>query len=232
MKKATTGSGAVPPRRRGRPEGSGVATVTREKILRAAVYCFARSGYAQTSNRDIAQAAGITSGSLYHYFDSKSAIFQEALRQCTLALVETYRAASVEASGRSCVDQLCLGLERVILLSRDWPGIIRFGGNAAAEIRHNRELEWLRADVADAFPAFFRELMQRAEARGELAEGVGVDDAAGLLLTLTMGLSISHETDGDEDQFAARVRAYERLLRGQLLRTPHDPAQSGQRQPQ
>ena len=26
-------------------------------ILRAAVYCFARSGYAQTSNRDIAQAA-------------------------------------------------------------------------------------------------------------------------------------------------------------------------------
>jgi AcrR family transcriptional regulator len=99
MKKAATGSGAVPPRRRGRPEGSGVATVTRENILRAAVYCFARSGYAQTSNRDIAQAAGITSGSLYHYFDSKSAIFQAALRQCTLALVETYRAASVEAAG-------------------------------------------------------------------------------------------------------------------------------------
>lgn len=232
MKKATTGSGAVPPRRRGRPEGSGVATVTREKILRAAVYCFARSGYAQTSNRDIAQAAGITSGSLYHYFDSKSAIFQEALRQCTLALVETYRAASTESAALSCVDQLCLGLERVIGLSRDWPGIIRFGGNAAAEIRHNRELEWLRADVADAFPAFFRELMQRAQARGELAEGVGVDDAAGLLLTLTMGLSISHETDGDEDQFAARVRAFERLLRGQLLRTPHEPAQSGQRQSQ
>ena len=171
MKKATTGSGAVPPRRRGRPEGSGVATVTRENILRAAVYCFARSGYAQTSNRDIAQAAGITSGSLYHYFDSKSAIFQEALRQCTLALVETYRAASTESAALSCVDQLCLGLERVI-------------------------------------------------------------DAAGLLLTLTMGLSISHETDGDEDQFAARERAFERLLRGQLLRTPHEPAQSGQRQSQ
>lgn len=232
MKKATTGSGAVPPRRRGRPEGSGVATVTRENILRAAVYCFARSGYSQTSNRDIAQAAGITSGSLYHYFDSKAAIFQEALRQCTLALVDTYRAASVETAGRSCVDQLCLGLERVIGLSRDWPGIIRFGGNAAAEIRHNRELEWLRADVAQAFPAFFRELMQRAQARGELAEGVGVDDAAGLLLTLTMGLSISHETDGDEDQFAARVRAFELLLRAQLLRTPHVPARSGQRESQ
>lgn len=232
MKKAVTGSGAVPPRRRGRPEGSGVATVTRENILRAAVYCFARSGYAQTSNRDIAQAAGITSGSLYHYFDSKAAIFQEALRQCTLALVDTYRGASAEAAGRSCVDQLCLGLERVIGLARDWPGIIRFGGNAAAEIRHNRELEWLRADVAQAFPAFFRELMQRAEARGELAEGVSVDDAAGLLLTLTMGLSISHESDGDQDQFAARVRAFELLLRAQLLRTPHDPAQSGRRRPQ
>ena len=230
MKKAATGSDAVPPRRRGRPEGSGVATLTRENILRAAVYCFARSGYAQTSHRDIAQAAGITSGALYHYFDSKAAIFQEALRQCTLALVDTYRAASAEAAGRSCVDQLCLGLERVIGLSRDWPGIIRFGGNAAAEIRHNRELEWLRADVAQAFPAFFRELMQRAAARGELAEGVSVDDAAGLLLTLTMGLSISHEADGDEDQFAARVRAFELLLRARLLRTPQTPAQSGERE--
>jgi AcrR family transcriptional regulator len=227
MTNPARGPDTTTPRRRGRPEGSGVAVVTRVNILRAAVYCFARSGYAQTSNRDIAQAAGITSGSLYHYFDSKAAIFQEALRQCTLTLVETYRAACTETSALSCVDQLCHGLERVIGLSRDWPGIIRFGGNAAAEIRHNRELEWLRADVADAFPAFFRELLQRAEARGELAEGVGVDDAAGLLLTLTMGLSISHETDGDEDQFAARVRAFERLLRGQLLRALPATAHNG-----
>jgi len=228
MNKPARGSDTTArPRRRGRPEGSGVAAVTRENILRAAVYCFASSGYAQTSNRDIAQAAGITSGSLYHYFDSKAAIFQEALRQSTLMLVDAYRAACAEAAALSCVDQLCLGLERVIGLSHDWPGIIRFGGNAAAEIRHNRELEWLRADIAQAFPNFFRELMQRAEEHGELAEGTRVDDAAGLLLTLTIGLSISHETDGDEQQFAARVRAFERLLRGKLLRAPPVPAPIG-----
>ena len=62
------------------------------------------------------------------------------------------------------------------------------------------------------------------------AAGYGLArDAAGLLLTLTMGLSISHEADGDEDQFAARVRAFELLLRARLLRTPRTPAQSGER---
>ena len=74
-----------PARKRGRPEGAGVAAVTRNNIMRAAVYCFAQSGYAQTSNHDIAQAAGITSGSLYHHFDSKAAIYQEALVRVTNA---------------------------------------------------------------------------------------------------------------------------------------------------
>jgi AcrR family transcriptional regulator len=220
-------AGAQPPRRRGRPEGSGNAAVTRANIIRAAVFCFAQTGYAQTANRDIARAAGVTTGSLYHYFDGKAAIYEEALRQCTVTLVETYRSACTDAAEQSCVDQLCLCLERVIRLSREWPGIIRFAGNAAAEIRHNRELGWLQQDVALAFPDFFRELMQRARERGELGGDVIVDEAAELLLVLISGLSTSHATDEREEQFVARVRTFERLLRGQLLYAPDGPAIPG-----
>jgi len=216
--------GAAPKRRRGRPEGIGIAAVTRANILRAAVYCFAQSGYAQTANRDIARAAGITAGTLYHYFDGKAALYEEALRQCTMALVETYRGACTDAAAQSCVDQLCLGLERVISLAREWPGIIRFAGNSAAEIRHNRELSWLQQDVAQAFPDFFRELMQRARDRGELDARLGVEQAADLLLVLVSGLSTSHETDAGEEHFVARVRALEELLRGRLL---HPPGRAG-----
>lgn len=207
-----------PARKRGRPEGVGVAAVTRNNIMRAAVYCFAQSGYAQTSNHDIAQAAGITSGSLYHHFDSKAAIYQEALRHCTITLVEAYRSAFTEAADRKCIDQLCLGLERVIAVSRAWPGMIRFAGNAAAEIRHNRELDWLHDDDANAFAALFRELLQAASERGELSVGVSVEDAAQLLLSLISGLSIAHDTDLGEAHFVATMRNFERLLKGQLLK--------------
>ena len=52
----------------------------RNQILAIAARLFASHGYAATTVRDIADEAGILSGSLYHHFSSKEAIFQEILR--------------------------------------------------------------------------------------------------------------------------------------------------------
>ncbi len=46
----------------------------RELILREAAELFARQGVAATTVREIADAAGILSGSLYHHFASKDEI--------------------------------------------------------------------------------------------------------------------------------------------------------------
>ncbi len=47
----------------------------REAIRQAALRCLAGSGYAGTNMRTIAEAAGLTKGGLYAYYDSKEAIF-------------------------------------------------------------------------------------------------------------------------------------------------------------
>ncbi|GAB3351661.1 TetR/AcrR family transcriptional regulator [Amycolatopsis echigonensis] len=47
----------------------------RRVILDAAAGCFARDGFEKTSTADICRAAGISSGSLFHYFPSKRAVF-------------------------------------------------------------------------------------------------------------------------------------------------------------
>jgi AcrR family transcriptional regulator len=47
----------------------------REHILRAAVVCFARRGYEQTTMEGIAAEAGIAKGAAYVYFDRKEALF-------------------------------------------------------------------------------------------------------------------------------------------------------------
>jgi AcrR family transcriptional regulator len=47
----------------------------RERILRAAVACFARLGYHATKIEDIAAEAGIAKGAAYGYFEGKEAIF-------------------------------------------------------------------------------------------------------------------------------------------------------------
>lgn len=50
------------------------AAVTRARILDAALELFADRGFYGTSMRQIAAAAGLTSGALYHHFESKEAI--------------------------------------------------------------------------------------------------------------------------------------------------------------
>ena len=52
----------------------------REELLGIAAGLFAERGYRNTTVRDIADAAGILSGSLYHHFDSKESMVDEILR--------------------------------------------------------------------------------------------------------------------------------------------------------
>src|SRR6478736_6905801 len=42
-----------------------------DDVTRAAVELFARQGYANTSVQQIVDAAGVTKGAMYHYFESK-----------------------------------------------------------------------------------------------------------------------------------------------------------------
>lgn len=51
----------------------------RDELLRIAAELFATKGFKNTTVRDIADAAGILSGSLYHHFDSKEAMVDELL---------------------------------------------------------------------------------------------------------------------------------------------------------
>jgi AcrR family transcriptional regulator len=52
----------------------------REELLRIAAELFASKGFRNTTVRDIADAAGILSGSLYHHFDSKESMVDDILR--------------------------------------------------------------------------------------------------------------------------------------------------------
>lgn len=54
---------------------------SRTAILDAALELFSHRGYGATSMRDIASKAGVSTGSVYHHFQDKEAIFQALLEQ-------------------------------------------------------------------------------------------------------------------------------------------------------
>lgn len=58
--------------------GAEGAAASRDRVLAVAVREFGRKGFARTSMRDIAKAAGIQAGSLYYHFASKDELFAAA----------------------------------------------------------------------------------------------------------------------------------------------------------
>ncbi|NLU82201.1 TetR/AcrR family transcriptional regulator [Rhodococcus sp. HNM0569] len=63
----------------------------RAELLAIAATLFAERGVRATTVRDIADAAGILSGSLYHHFDSKESMVDEILRSFLGELFGRYR---------------------------------------------------------------------------------------------------------------------------------------------
>jgi AcrR family transcriptional regulator len=86
---------------RGRPdEGS----ERRAALVELAAELFADRGYRATTVREIADAAGVLSGSLYHHFDSKESIIDELLSSYLDELLAQYRA--IVAEGGSSIEVL------------------------------------------------------------------------------------------------------------------------------
>lgn len=75
---------------KGRTDRKGNGPTRRDHIVALAAELFAEKGISSTTVRDIGNAAGILSGSLYHHFDSKESIVREIVRRYLNGLIESY----------------------------------------------------------------------------------------------------------------------------------------------
>lgn len=98
-------------------------------MIRLAGELFAQKGFRATTVREIAEAAGILSGSIYHHFDSKEAIGDEILSGFLNDVLADYRSA-VSAGGdpaevlarivRSTSHTLARHHAALTMLQNDW----------------------------------------------------------------------------------------------------------------
>lgn len=91
-------SGAAAQQRTGRGRRAGGAD-TRGEILAAARGSFAEAGYAGTSIRGVAAAAGVDPALVHHYFGSKDDLFLESLAMPTDPRVVMARVAEGDRDG-------------------------------------------------------------------------------------------------------------------------------------
>ena len=84
-------------RRAGRPAGD--ARDQRERLLDAAIACYARAGIGATSLRSIAREANVNPALLHYYFGDKAQLEDAVVQERLLVAFETVRAPLLQAQG-------------------------------------------------------------------------------------------------------------------------------------
>ncbi|MFW2333399.1 TetR/AcrR family transcriptional regulator [Ilumatobacter sp.] len=200
----------------GRPP-AGNSEETRRLILRAARERFARDGYRATTNKLIAADVGITPTAIYHYVDSKAALYA-AVYCDTIDRVYTEfeQAASAESH---LLARFSAVLRRANELQIADPSIAGFIVAVAQETQRHPDLLALLRPQRGRHQRFFGGLVAEAAAAGELQPDVdqaGLSDLLGAVLT---GLARMANVAGDPSRYTAAVDALERFFDGTLVTT-------------
>ncbi|WP_375385262.1 TetR/AcrR family transcriptional regulator [uncultured Microbacterium sp.] len=144
----------------------------RTQILAIAAKLIASRGYSATTVRDIADEAGILSGSLYHHFSSKEAILQEVLREFLDELVSRFEEIAATGGGpRVVLDRLIEHAFSAIERQPDAVGLYQNeaaflstqpGFEFVAERGHRVEEIWVEQITAGQASGVFRSSMDPA----------------------------------------------------------------------
>ncbi|CAB4539303.1 MAG: TetR/AcrR family transcriptional regulator [Actinomycetes bacterium] len=208
-------SAAAPPAKRlGRPKDVASAE-TRERLLQVARRAFARDGFDATTNRHIADAAGITTGAIYHYYPSKADLYVAVYAEVQEIVYGAFEKAI--APFDSLVPRFGAVLDTAVELNREDPSIAGFVVGVASESQRHPELrELLRASNAVS-SGFLRRLATDAKARGELQDGITVEALEDLLNAVLSGLARFSNQTGDSVRHADAVAVLKRFLAGTLM---------------
>lgn len=182
----------------------------KREILDTAMQLFAERGFEATSLRDIAKHMGITPGLVYHYFDSKQKLFDQAM-ECYVEdiaadFVRTLR--STDLDFRQKIDALYDGVER------EAPQRYR-------EFFHRQGNEGFHRQLSLRLCDHVQPHLVAALGQARRREGLAVRDPemlASFLLHGHVGIMSAHdEVDAEK---LARLREYvETLLESQVERT-------------
>lgn len=190
----------------GRPVGAD-SEETRRRIITAAMKCVAEVGHTQATIREIARAAGMTSGSLYHYFPNKSELLQATGEEIEEIVLPRLRAAAAQHDDVN--DRVDAVLDESTLLVRDYPYLTGF-------LRALRAASTAKSPGSQALHDVVFEIVDDARQRGTLSAETDTRSTVEAICALTRGLT--EQADSLSPQtYQAALRSAKSLIRGTLF---------------
>lgn len=199
-----------------RPRFAKLAPEQQQKILRAAVDEFAAHGFHDASLNRIIEAAGISKGSLYYYFDGKDDLYVYAVRTELEGLFA--RLGPFPLPDEESPDAFWSTLERYYFLLMS---ALIDSPQLAALIRG-----WIAASTTPALRQAQQEVEQamgpwllQALAAGQRASAVRTDLPPALLIAVVSGMGQAMDTwllveEPDRDELPQLIGALIEMIRG------------------
>jgi AcrR family transcriptional regulator len=193
---------------------------TRARIIAATMRCVAEAGYSQASIRQIAKAADMTSGSLYHYFPNKSGLLSATVREIDEIASPRLRAAAARPD--DVVDRLEAMLDELHRLMREYPHLAAFDRAMRAEGTAHPRGGRARHAGLKALRDIINDIVQDAHTRGALPPGTDPGAAVDAIYALARGLT-ERAANLEPQAYAATLGSAKELIRGTLFAPRANP---------
>jgi TetR/AcrR family acrAB operon transcriptional repressor len=165
----------------------------REGLVRTAIDCFARYGYAGTSIDRIARAAGVTKGALYYHFRDKEQLLFAAVKE-RVGAFERYvleRVEPLEDPGRALRE-----VARICAQNVRGDNHRRFILTLMVEaLDTNAELSAQFREMMRRFRAFHRDLIRHGQEQRRFRADVDAALAAQTFVSGILGIEIQYYQD-------------------------------------
>ena len=143
-------------KRLGRPPATDSGD-TKRRILDIAREMFSVHGYEVTTNRDIATAAGITSGALYHYFGSKLDLYLAVHEDVQAGVYESFSNATMNLE--TFTEMFLAVLEVAHDMNENDPSVARFIGAVRVDAQRHPEMAAALSPRSTQREVFFTRLI-------------------------------------------------------------------------
>jgi len=188
---------------------------TRVRLLAAARTCFGQNGFEKTTNAQIAEVAGITSGAIYHYFPSKVELYAAVFEGVQDFIYSEFEYAINEHD--TLVERFNSILDISVRINRDDPSIAGFVVDVASEVQRNPELRSVTSLLRRRTGAFLEKLCDDAEQNNEIRPGVSRESLRDLLNALLAGLLRFSTLINDSARHGAAVEVLKLMLRNAVF---------------
>ena len=205
------------PRRRGRPPDT-KSSETYENLLAGARALFGERGYGAVTNKDLAAAAGVTTGALYHYVESKLDLYVAAHDDMQQRISRRFEIA--ERSEQTFLGKLEAVLDAARAMNEEDPSLAKFVGIVRADLRRDPEVRSRLEPAVNAREQFFVQMVNCGVETGEVRRA-DVELLQEFIRVILIGL-----TEGTSDSPDRQRRAIDSIIaimRGTLVSPVDEP---------